>query len=77
MLLHVAKTGHVLLHASKVKRIPIPCGLQTAGNNVILNFPYLYELKAHYASEIQSMFYSLGKFNTCLIKFFYTEFRAC
>jgi hypothetical protein len=33
MLLHVPKTGHVLLHASKVKRVPIPCGLQTAGNN--------------------------------------------
>jgi hypothetical protein len=34
MLLHVPKTGHVLLHASKVKRVPIPCGLQTAGNYV-------------------------------------------
>jgi hypothetical protein len=33
MLLYVPKTGHVLLHASKVKRVPIPCGLQTAGNN--------------------------------------------
>jgi hypothetical protein len=33
MLLHIPKTGHVLLHASKVKRVPIPCGLQTAGNN--------------------------------------------
>jgi hypothetical protein len=32
MLLHVPKTGHVLLLASKVKRVPIPCGLQTAGN---------------------------------------------
>jgi hypothetical protein len=44
MLLHVPKTGHVFLHASKVKRIPIPCGLQTAGNNariyyVSLNIP--------------------------------------
>jgi hypothetical protein len=35
MPLHVPKTGHVLLHASKVKRVPIPCGLQTAGNNII------------------------------------------
>jgi hypothetical protein len=39
MLLHVPKTGHVLLHASKIKRVPIPCGLQTAGNNTnIYNF---------------------------------------
>jgi hypothetical protein len=36
MLLHVPKTGHVLLHASKVKRVPIPCGLQTAGNKKYL-----------------------------------------
>jgi hypothetical protein len=36
MLLHVPKTGHVLLHASKVKRVPIPCGLQTAGNKALM-----------------------------------------
>jgi hypothetical protein len=36
MLLHVPKTGLVLLHASKVKRVPIPCGLQTAGKKANL-----------------------------------------
>jgi hypothetical protein len=34
MLLDVPKTGHVRLHASKIKGVPIPCGLRPTGNYI-------------------------------------------